>query len=269
MDLLNVIAALLVITGLAGLILSVPASYQICSLPEYQHSGWYLLFVMILLFILGYIGFLWLLIGQETSSLEVVVAAVFCGGGGFVYNVTKMSRATIGQLQNTIAEKHYQARHDMLTTLPNRTYFYETLDKLMKHDQAQFSCLMLDLNDFKIINDTFGHAKGDQVLQVIAKRLIQSLPKHATAARIGGDELTVVLPNTNSQQAIEVAKQIQQLFMQDIDCNPHKLGIGVSIGIVQYPEHGEDRSSLLKHADIAMYCAKSKANHYQVYHKFL
>lgn len=269
MDLISVLATFLVLLGLLGLIMSIPACYQICILPEYQHSGWFLLFCMILLFIFGYLGFLWLLVGQEVSMLEVVVSAVFCGGGGFVYNVTQMSRKTILKLQKTIEEKHYQARHDMLTTLPNRTLFYEELDRLLTIDDDVFTCLMLDLNDFKIINDTFGHAQGDQVLQTIAKRLIHSLPASATAARIGGDELAVVLPETNSQQAIEHAKLIQNTFKQDIDCSEHKLGIGVAIGIAQYPEHGEDKETLLKHADIAMYRAKNKDEHYQVYHKFL
>ncbi|GGI80511.1 GGDEF domain-containing protein [Shewanella gelidii] len=266
---MNLLAMLLTFSGLIGLLFAIKPSYKICTLPEYRNSGWYLLFVMILFFIFGYLGFLWLLFKQSTGNYELVVAAIFAGGGMFVYAVTKMSKKTILSLQDIVKEKHYQSRHDMLTQLPNRTLFYEKADQLISQKVAKFSCLMLDLNDFKIINDTFGHARGDEVLQILAQRLMQTVPSEATPARIGGDELAVLLPKASAQEAFEIARSIQHAFKEDIECKDYKLGIGVSIGIVEYPDHGESKETLLKNADTAMYQAKYNDNNCQVFHKFL
>ncbi|ACA84737.1 GGDEF domain-containing protein [Shewanella woodyi] len=263
------IAIALVTTGLLGLISAVMPTHQICNIPDHQHKGWVLLLTMIFMFIFGYLGYIWMLIDRDIGTLELIVATIFCGGGGFVFVISRMSKETIFKLQQTIHEKHYQAHHDLLTNLANRHQFYEELDSLISNEHHVFSCLMMDLNDFKMVNDTLGHAEGDHVLQVVAKRIQRILPKRGVAARLGGDEFAVVLPGMTLQGAIEISKTIQDTLSKDIQCENHALVIGISIGIAEYPKHGTNKKEIMKHADIAMYKAKATDGNYRVYSSHL
>ena len=262
---MNILAIFLVLSGLTGLLAALFPTHQMCNIPDHQHKGWLLLLNLIFMFILGYLGYIWMLINREIGTLEMIVATIFCGGGIFVFVITKMSRETIFTLQNTIQAKHYQAHHDQLTGLPNRNLFYEEIDKLIAFDGNKFSCMMMDLNDFKMINDTFGHAEGDHVLQIVAQRINRVLPNNAIAARLGGDELSVVLPSTQAQDAFIVARTIQEELLKDISCENHSLVIGISIGIAEYPKDGDARKSIMKSADIAMYHSKKHDKHLQIF----
>ncbi|AQS38274.1 diguanylate cyclase (GGDEF) domain-containing protein [Shewanella psychrophila] len=266
---MDTLAIVLVIVGLLGLIASLVPTHQVCNIPDHQHNGWLVLLSMIFMFIFGYLGFLWTLFTHKADTLDLIIAIIFCGGGGFVWLVTKMSRETIFKLKKTIKEKHYQAHHDQLTGLPNRNQFYEEIDKLIATKDQVFSCLMMDLDDFKMINDTFGHAEGDHVLQVVADRIIKVIPQDGISARLGGDELTVVLPCTLAEDAVSTARAIQNELLKEISCENHSLIIGVSIGIAQYPKDGDSRKSIMKSADTAMYHAKKNDEHYQIYQTHL
>ena len=259
------IAIALVTTGLLGLISAVIPTRQICNIPNHQHNGWVLLLTMIFMFIFGYLGYIWMLIDREIGSLELIVATIFCGGGGFVFVISRMSKETIFKLQKTVYEKHYQAHHDPLTKLPNRHQFYEELDQLIDTEHRIFSCLMMDLNDFKMVNDTLGHAEGDHVLQVVAERIRHTIPKQGLAARLGGDEFTIMLPGMTSKEALKVAKAIQHALTKNIQCENHKLVIGISIGIAEFPRHGSNKKEIMNRADIAMYKAKATDGRYQIY----
>ncbi|GIU20642.1 hypothetical protein TUM4644_10530 [Shewanella colwelliana] len=262
---MTAVAVFIVLIGLMGLVGSLIPTYQICHQKQAGHRGWHLLLAMIGMFILGYVGFLWMLMHRNTASLEMVVAAVFSAGGGFVWLVVKMSQETILTLQNTLAEKHYQAYHDPLTDLANRHQLYEKIDELSQNENTHFCFLMMDLNDFKMINDNLGHDAGDKVLQIIAHRIQTMMPMQALAVRLGGDEFAVVLPSSCIDQAKQLAQSIQQHIMQDILCEGHRLAVGISIGIACYPQDGEDRKTLMKNADIAMYKAKRSGNTYETY----
>ncbi len=252
--------------GLSGLLAATLPTYQMCVLHE-QHKGWRLLMSMIAMFVFGYIGFIWLLFHRPTATLELIVAAVFAGGGLFVWLVTKMSRQTLAKLMQTIDDKDYQANHDLLTGLPNRNRFYDKMDDMLLATQSQFSCVMMDLNEFKIINDTLGHEAGDAVLKEVGKRIAYACPPHAIAARLGGDEFAVILPNTSSELATETALKIKQSLLQDIQFDHHKLAVGVSIGIAQFPSDGSDRRTLMKSADIAMYHAKNHHTPFTIFNR--
>lgn len=263
---MDILAIVLVIIGLLGLIASLVPTHQLCSIPDHHHNGWLILFSMIFMFIFGYLGFLWTLFTHQGDTLDLIIAIIFCGGSGFVYLVTKMSRETIFELKQTIREKHYQAHHDPLTGLPNRNQFYEDIDKLIATEGQMFSFLMMDLDDFKMINDTYGHAEGDHVLQIVAERIIKVIPQGAITARLGGDELALVLPGTLAEDAVTIARVIQNELLKEISSENHCIIIiGVSIGIAQYPKDGDGRKSIMKSADIAMYHAKKSAEHYQIY----
>ncbi|ABO22157.1 diguanylate cyclase domain-containing protein [Shewanella loihica] len=258
-------AIFIVLIGLMGLLASLIPTYQICQLKPPQTQGWHLLLFMIGMFIFGYLGFLWMLLNRETGPLETVVSLVFSAGGAFVWLVVKMSMKTIVKLQDTLEDKHYQAYHDSLTDLPNRHMLYETMERLIKENGSPFGFIMMDLNDFKMINDNLGHDAGDKVLEIIAYRIERIMPPQALPVRLGGDEFAVLLPKSELGQAQRLAKQIQKAVIEDIHCEGHLLAVGISIGIALYPQDGDDRKTLMKHADIAMYRSKQNNSDYETF----
>ena len=151
--------------------------------------------------------------------------------------------------------------HDMLTGLPNRILFSDRLKQAIataKRDKIHILSLMfIDLDDFKEINDNFGHVAGDLALKEVASRIQDCLRESDTAARLGGDEFVVLLPAIETpDDAMIVAKKIRHALCQPIDLGNHGLTVSTSIGIAVYPEHGSEEETLLKHADAAMYHAK-------------
>ncbi|MFW2381920.1 MAG: putative bifunctional diguanylate cyclase/phosphodiesterase [Acidimicrobiales bacterium] len=149
----------------------------------------------------------------------------------------------------------HQAHHDVLTGLANRARFSEELARSIKADEAP-SILYLDLDDFKVINDTLGHGAGDHVLAEVGRRVQALVRPTDTVARLGGDEFAVLLPG--SDQADVVARRVIQSLHEIIHYGDHELQIGVSIGLARARSASEDPASLLNDADIAMYAAKSK-----------
>jgi diguanylate cyclase (GGDEF)-like protein/PAS domain S-box-containing protein len=157
---------------------------------------------------------------------------------------------------------YHQAYHDILTDLPNRTLFKDRLGLAMhqaRRRQAELAVMFIDLDRFKLVNDTLGHVKGDELLQQVAGRLKECLRKGDTLARQGGDEFTIVLPELRERDdaRIVAAKFLERLHMP-FDLDGHEVHISASIGIALYPEHGETIDELLRHADIAMYQVKGQ-----------
>lgn len=163
------------------------------------------------------------------------------------------------------------ALHDPLTGLPNRTYFSQCLtiemDKAKKTKQF-LSVLVLDIDRFKEINDTYGHDIGDEVLKEFAKRVKSALRKNDILARIGGDEFVILLPNlTEEKNVSEIAERIQQCLREEWLIANEKIQITTSIGISFYNEYDLEEKTLFKNADLALYQAKKKGrNNYQIYH---
>ena len=162
--------------------------------------------------------------------------------------------------QKDIIEK--QATHDTLTGLPVLRLARDRWDKAIdraKRDQSRAAILFIDLDDFKAVNDTFGHDAGDHVLQSVADRLSESIRDVDTAARIGGDEFIVILNGIySSDDASAVAEKLMSVIPQAIDYNNNPINIGASIGIAIYPDHASNSDELLKHADMAMYSVKNR-----------
>lgn len=162
------------------------------------------------------------------------------------------------------AEKiiRFQAYHDMLTRLPNRTLLKDRLNQALTHARrhgSNLSVMFLDLDRFKVINDTLGHLVGDHLLQAVAMRLRHCLREGDTLARIGGDEFTLLLPEVNSREDAEfIAQKIIKSLKKPFRIDTHELFISTSIGISHYPEDGDTIESLIKHADIAMYSVKGR-----------
>ncbi len=168
------------------------------------------------------------------------------------------------------AQIRWQANYDALTQLPNRALFHDRLQQAVAaaHRETWISALLfIDLDRFKIINDTFGHALGDRVLREAAHRLEALTGEGDTAARLGGDEFTLIMQdipdsNTAAKKAEEIIAEISRPFFQD----GNKAFIGASIGIALYPSDAEDDETLMRNADLAMYKAKASGrNQYHFY----
>ncbi|WJW74808.1 EAL domain-containing protein [Thiohalobacter sp. IOR34] len=160
-----------------------------------------------------------------------------------------------------LARLQHMAERDPLTNLPNRALFQDRLGHAMAvadHARKGFALLFIDLDKFKHINDSLGHQTGDKVLQFVAGRLLEQVRESDTVARLGGDEFTLILEGMNQiEQAARVAHKILHRLGQPLWVDGHEFHLRASIGIAFYPEDGETADELLKHADIAMYQAKT------------
>jgi diguanylate cyclase (GGDEF)-like protein len=162
------------------------------------------------------------------------------------------------------------ATHDGLTGLPNRYLLQDRIKQALAHDrrrQEQAAVLFIDLDHFKIINDSLGHSMGDCLLQEVATRLRTTIRSEDTVVRHGGDEFIILLPSiTDSQEAKVVAQKILNELIRSFHIQGKELHIGGSIGIALFPSDGDDMETLLKNSDIAMYQAKkSGRNNYQFF----
>ncbi len=171
------------------------------------------------------------------------------------------------ELENSQAKADFLAYHDPLTKLYNRASFEEYIEHLFKKKQKDFAIFFIDLDRFKVINDTLGHDIGDQVLLTVAQRLKNTLKHDDFISRWGGDEFVIILENMHNKQEYEsTAQNIIEALRVPLEIKHHHLIITASIGIAIYPSDGDDPSSLIKHADTAMYLAKeSGKNRYKFY----
>ncbi len=172
------------------------------------------------------------------------------------------------KLEELNARITHQAMHDPLTTLPNRILVIERLNQAIKYahrNNSRLAVFILDLNNFKDINDTLGHPEGDIILKQVAKRIPSALRESDTAGRLGGDEFAFVLPDIDEKNALEVAYKIIDTLKPVFELTSQNVEIGASIGIAIFPEHGEDQSSLIRHADVAMYESKRHGSNVTLY----
>lgn len=169
------------------------------------------------------------------------------------------------------AEKqiNYMAHHDPLTGLPNRYSLNSCLKQSLernKRKKQMIAIMFIDLDRFKIINDTMGHNFGDRLLQQISKRLKTCLHREDIVFRYGGDEFIIMLENVNRKEASEVAQKIVNEFSYPFMFDSQKIFISSSIGISIYPTDGEDMEMLIRNADMSMYHAKAQGrNNYKFY----
>ncbi|RMH05715.1 MAG: EAL domain-containing protein [Nitrospirae bacterium] len=164
----------------------------------------------------------------------------------------------------------YLAQYDSLTGLANRSLFKELLSLALARAERSgkhVALMYLDLDRFKIINDSLGHDAGDHVLKVVAQRLRSRMRRSDTVARLGGDEFTVILEGVGTvQDATKVAQELLHIIALPITVQDQEIVVTPSIGIAIYPQYGTDPETLIKHADIAMYRAKRQGrNAYRFY----
>jgi diguanylate cyclase (GGDEF)-like protein len=151
----------------------------------------------------------------------------------------------------------HAALHDELTGLPNRAFLKKTVEQTIADGKSPFSVALLDLDGFKKVNDTYGHAMGDAVLVETTKRLSKLLGPGDLMARLGGDEFVLLYAGKPAQSAQQALKNVLLAVARPYETAPHNAYLGVSIGVAEYPLHGDDYALLLKNADTAMYYSKN------------
>jgi diguanylate cyclase (GGDEF)-like protein len=161
------------------------------------------------------------------------------------------------------------AYSDPLTGLPNRALFNDRIKQAVsaaRRASSKLSVLQMDLDRFKYVNDTLGHQIGDLLLREVAQRLSQALQRRGdTVARVGGDEFAVLLPTEDPDGAILVARRLLEALAEPITIEGQLVDVGASIGVANFPQHGEDANTLVRHADVAMYAAKRTGTGVEVY----
>jgi diguanylate cyclase (GGDEF)-like protein len=163
-------------------------------------------------------------------------------------------------LEDQIEHNKHLALHDALTGLPNRRLFEDRMASALERSRrtgTEMALLVIDLNDFKQINDTMGHHIGDVVLQRVASAFAERVRRSDTVSRTGGDEFSVILEEpTNREEAVYVGRSLQQLLNDPLEIEDRKVKLGISVGIAIFPEDGSDAQALCVAADLQMYGAK-------------
>ncbi|WP_374538405.1 putative bifunctional diguanylate cyclase/phosphodiesterase [Chitinimonas taiwanensis] len=207
---------------------------------------------------------------MQSGQPKRVVEKIHREEGGFgwaetikvpVFDETGSLIGTAGVARDITARKaaeeqiSQQARHDPLTGLPNRLYLAERFEQY-RAEHAQFAVLFLDLDNFKLINDTDGHTVGDALLQQIALRLRGEVEDSGFVCRHGGDEFLILYPSPHPLEVESFAQRVARALVRPYLIAGNEYVISASIGMASFPAQGEDRLTLIKHADIAMYEAK-------------
>ena len=169
----------------------------------------------------------------------------------------------ITQIESTRSELHRQALHDHLTRLPNRRFYRQRIKELIESDKdktLRFGVSFLDLDDFKIVNDSLGHDAGDQLLIEVSRRIQNQLGDECFIARFGGDEFALLLPEVpgTKSRSQEYSDLIVDALCEPFQLGEHEVNVGVSVGTTLYPDDATDVESLMRQADVAMYRAKDE-----------
>jgi diguanylate cyclase (GGDEF)-like protein len=163
-------------------------------------------------------------------------------------------------LEDQIEHNKYLALHDELTGLPNRRLFQDRLAITLERSRrsgSQTALLLIDLDDFKLVNDTVGHHVGDELLKRVGSLFLGRVRRSDTVARTGGDEFSVILEEPMSRaDAIRVSRTLSELLENPFEVNGHTLRVGASVGIAVFPDDANDAESLCIAADLRMYAGK-------------
>jgi len=204
--------------------------------------------------------------GETFTQVEEDIALSFAHSLSLVLDNAR----EVEEVKRARQRLDYLAHFDPLTGLPNRTLLNDRVTQALTHArrmQTRVGLVFLDLDNFKLINDTLSHALGDELLKVVAGRLTTCIREEDTAARLGGDEFVVMLANLgHGQAAAQVAEKILKALETPVTIAAHEIFISTSIGISIYPDHAQQTDDLLAAADAAMYHAKKQGkNNYQFF----
>ena len=203
-------------------------------------------------------------LGVADDVVELARQSVRTSADSAIMRMARSYDAETDRLRTQLADEReafrHAALHDALTGLPNRVLLHDRLQQAInaaRRHRHLVALLMVDLDDFKQVNDVHGHETGDLVLRQVARRLESSVRVSDTVARLGGDEFAIVLPDASSRAAAEqAAEKIGAALRPPIAVGADAVDVGGSVGVAFYPDDGEDSDALLNVADLAMYRAK-------------
>ncbi|MDA0184980.1 bifunctional diguanylate cyclase/phosphodiesterase [Solirubrobacter phytolaccae] len=179
------------------------------------------------------------------------------------------ARRNARRAAGSVAASEYAALHDHVTELPNRVLFHDRVHQATRaaaRDGEGFAVFVVDLDRFKVINDTLGHHNGDLLLCTVGARLTETLRAGDSIARLGGDEFAVLVTGVRStEDAVEASARVRAAIAGRIELEEIGVEVEASVGIALFPAHGDDPEALLQHADIAMYVAKQAHSGYAIY----
>lgn len=208
---------------------------------------------------------------EDDDSIERAFAV---GATDYVSKPLNFSvlRRRIAHLMHASRAEHTMRRlayHDSLTGLPNRVYFTNQLNRLLhkRRERGESVAVMfIDVDRFKLINDTLGHDAGDMLLKIVAERVSGAVRENDLVARLGGDEFTIIIDNVDSREVLAmIARKICQAFTRPVAFLDREIFITLSIGISVFPHDATDLASLMKHADTAMFHAKRYRNDFRFF----
>lgn len=205
-------------------------------------------------------------VGARSLRSRTVMGKQPDGGGDYVLIITEDVTDELA----AYAQIHHMAQHDGLTNLPNRNLFNQRMNLALTHsanDDSSVAILCLDLDNFKNINDAYGHGFGDKILLTLAGRLRKCLRDQDTLARLGGDEFAVVLPRVKRlEEAQQAAQRLIEAVAPAFSIDGHSFSVGISIGIALSAQGGGTGEQLLQHGDMALYEAKRRGrNRHEVF----
>ena len=198
-------------------------------------------------------------LNQEQASYQQARNLMLALGGLAALIAILIAYFVIRHVTKQAALLEHHALHDELTGLANRLLFQDRLKTSILRGQRQgmsFSIFMIDLDRFKSVNDSLGHNVGDLLLREVARRLNSQVRKADTVARLGGDEFAIILDSLTDTQVGQIADKLVIAIKEPFLLAGHEINIGISMGIASYPMHGQDCTTLVNRADIAMYEAK-------------
>jgi diguanylate cyclase len=201
--------------------------------------------------------------GRDNNVLIAVFGVCLSLSLALLVRFMVVGRARALKLASAMTlELRHMAQHDHLTGLPNRTLFSEQVQQKLldaEHRRINIALIFVDLDQFKPVNDSYGHTVGDQLLQLVAARLSNAIRSSDTVARIGGDEFVILLCDIDdATMACELAEKIRQAITQPFIINAIELAISCSMGVAVYPRDGTNEAALINSADKAMYYAKEQ-----------
>jgi diguanylate cyclase (GGDEF)-like protein len=205
------------------------------------------------------------------AALAVAASTLLIATLALLYrNYLERARSHRYALEQATDRLQHSAMHDALTDLPNRLLLAARLQQAIAHAQehgSRFATLLIDLDHFKAVNDSLGHAAGDDLLMEVARRLRSAVRSSDTLARFGGDEFVLLINDVSAVAQIEgVIRAVCECLTKPIDLGDLEVHVSLSVGVSLYPSDGTDRETLLKHADVAMYQAKRAGrNGFQFY----